>query len=165
MQLKLFFAASLCLLAIFTGAAQGASAPKEAPDFSSPDISGKTQTLSSYRGRIVVLNFWATWCPECVREIPSLNAFAEANKDVAVLGIASERDPDAVGKFLSSSVVKYPIIVDSTGDLFVRKYMVRALPSTIIIDRKGYIAGMFIGAENFQSAGFRDRIKRLRESK
>lgn len=166
MHSKLFFLIGmLCLLLALNGPVQAASAPKLAPDFSAPDVSGTVRTLSSYRGRIVILNFWATWCPECVREIPSLNAFAEANKDVAVLGIASERDPDAIGKFLSSSTIKYPVIVDSTGELFVRKYMVRALPSTIIIDRKGYIAGLIIGAENFQSTGFRDRIKRLKESK
>lgn len=166
MTLKLFFSVVLlCLFFALSSAVQAGSAPKEAPDFSAPDITGKVQNLSSYRGRIVILNFWATWCPECVREIPSLNAFAEANRDVVVLGIASERSPEAVENFLSTSTVKYPIIVDATGDVFVRKYMIRALPSTIIIDRKGFIAGMIFGAENFQSTGFFDRIKRLKEEK
>jgi cytochrome c-type biogenesis protein len=166
MKSKLFFLSGLLFLFVaVAGAVQAASAPKEAPDFSVPDLSGKTQTLSSYRGRIVILNFWATWCPECVRELPSLSAFAEANKDVVVLGIASDRDPGTVGNFLSSSTVKYPIIVDATGDIFVRKYMIRALPSTIIVNRNGFIAGLIIGAEDFQSAGFRERIKRLKETK
>jgi thiol-disulfide isomerase/thioredoxin len=157
----------ICLIIGFTfaGAVQADGVPREAPDFSAPDMSGVVQTLSSYRGRIVVLNFWATWCPECVREIPSLNAFADANKDIVVLGVASERDPEAVRHFIASSTIKYPTIVDSTGDLFVRKYMIRALPSTIIVDRKGFIAGWIVGAENFQSAGFRDRIQRLKEVK
>lgn len=166
MTLKLFFpVVLLCLFLALSGAVQAGSAPKEAPDFSAPDITGKVQNLSSYRGRIVILNFWATWCPECVREIPSLNAFAEANRDVVVLGIASERSPEAVENFLSTSTVKYPIIVDATGDVFVRKYMIRALPSTIIIDRKGFIAGMIFGAENFRSTSFLDRIKLLKEAK
>lgn len=166
MTLKLFFpVVAFCMFFALSSAVQAGSAPKEAPDFSAPDITGKVQNLSSYRGRIVILNFWATWCPECVREIPSLNAFAEANRDVVVLGIASERSPEAVENFLSTSTVKYPIIVDATGDVFVRKYMIRALPSTIIIDRKGFIAGMIFGAENFRSTGFLDRIKRLKEEK
>jgi cytochrome c-type biogenesis protein len=166
MKLKLFFLSGpLCLLLAFSGAVQADGALKEAPDFSAPDVSGVVQTLSSYRGRVVILNFWATWCPECVRELPSLSAFAEANKDVVVLGVASERNPETVRNFLSSAPVKYPTIVDATGDLFVKKYMIRALPSTIIVDRKGFIAGLIFGSENFQSAGFRERIKRLKEAK
>jgi len=162
MRLKLFFLIGLLfLLLAFAGAVHADSAPKEAPNFSAPDLSGKVQTLSSYRGRIVILNFWATWCPECVRELPSLNAFAEANKDVVVLGIASERNPETVRNFLSSSPAKYPMIVDATGDVFVTKYMIRALPCTIILDRKGFITERIFGAENFQSASFREKIKRL----
>jgi cytochrome c-type biogenesis protein len=162
MRSKLFcLLGPLFLLLAFAGAVRADSAPKEAPDFSAPDLSGKVQTLSSYRGRIVILNFWATWCPECVRELPSLSAFAEANKDVVVLGVASERNPETVKNFLISSSAKYPMIVDATGGIFVAKYMIRALPCTIILDRKGFIAERIFGAENFQSAGFREKIKRL----
>ncbi len=166
MKVKLFFLIGpLFLLLALAGAVQADSAPKEAPDFSAPDLFGKVQTLSSYRGRIVILNFWATWCPECVRELPSLSAFAEANKDVVVLGVASERNPETVRNFLSSSPVKYPIIVDASGDVFVTKYMIRALPCTVIVDRKGFIAESIFGAENFQSAGFREKINRLKAAK
>jgi peroxiredoxin len=155
----------LFLLLAFAGAVLADSAPKEAPDFSVPDLSGKVQTLSSYRGRIVVLNFWATWCPECVRELPSLSAFGEANKDVVVLAVASERNPETVRNFLSSSPVKFPLIVDASGDIFVKKYMIRALPSTIIVDRNGFIAERIFGAQNFQSTGFGKKITRLKETK
>jgi len=162
MRLKLFFLIGLLFqFPAFAGAVHADSAPKEAPNFSAPDLSGKVQTLSSYRGRIVILNFWATWCPECVRELPSLSAFAEANKDVVVLGVASERNPETVRDFLSSSPVKFPMIIDATGDIFVTKYMIRALPCTLIVDRKGFIADRIFGAENFQSTGFREKIKRL----
>jgi cytochrome c-type biogenesis protein len=164
MKSKLFFLiGSLFLFLAFAGAVRADSARKEAPDFSAPDLSGKVQTLSSYRGRIVILNFWATWCPECVRELPSLSAFAEADKDVVVLGVASERNPETVRNFLSSSPVKYPSIVDATGDIFVKKYMIRALPCTVILDRKGFIAERIFGAENFQSAGFREKVRKLKE--
>jgi thiol-disulfide isomerase/thioredoxin len=156
---------SLFLLLAFAGAVQADSAPREAPDFSAPDFSGKVQTLSSYRGRIVILNFWATWCQECVRELPSLSAFAEANKDIVVLGVASERNPETIANFLSSSPVKYPMIVDATGDIFVKKYRIRALPCTVIVDRKGFVSERIFGAENFQSTGFREKIQRLKEAK
>ena len=166
MKWKLFFLAGpFFLLLAFVVPAQAADPRKEAPDFAAADLSGKVQALSSYRGRIVILNFWATWCPECVRELPSLNAFAEANRDVAVLGIASERDPETVRRFLSPSPMKFPVIVDATGDIFVRKYMIRALPSTIILDRKGSIAERIFGAEDFQSRSFREKIRRLKEEK
>ncbi|MDA8099308.1 MAG: TlpA disulfide reductase family protein [Nitrospiraceae bacterium] len=156
----------LLLLTLTVGSrAFAAEAPKAAPDFTAPDLSGKTQTLSAYRGRIVVLNFWATWCPECIHELPSLNAFAEANKDVVVLAIASERNPETVRNFLASSPAKYPVIVDSSGDIFVKKYLVRALPSTVIVDQNGNIADRVFGAENFLSKGFQERIKRLQGTK
>lgn len=155
----------LFLFLAFTGAVSAADAPQEAPDFSAPDLAGVVQTLSAYRGRIVILNFWATWCQECIREIPSLNAFAETNKDVVVLGIASERDPETIRNFRASSPIKYPVIVDTTGDVFVKKYLIRALPSTIIVDRKGFIAERLFGAENFQSRGFQEKIQRLQEAK
>lgn len=148
------------LLLAFAGSVHADSAP--APDFSVPDLSGTVQTLSSYRGRIVVLNFWATWCPGCVHELPSLSAFAEADKDVVVLGVASERNLETTRTFLSSSPVKYPVLVDTSGDIFVRKYMIRALPCTVVVDRKGNIAERIFGAQNFQSAGFREKIKRLK---
>lgn len=158
--------AVLCFaLAALPGGLGAAPAMKEAPDFSLPDLSGKVQTLSAYRGRIVVLNFWATWCTECLRELPSLKTFAGANRDVVVLGIASERDPDALRAFLASSPLPYPVVVDATGDVFVKKYLVRALPATIIVDRQGFIAERIFGAEDFQSRGFREKIGRLKEKR
>ncbi len=164
--MKLFIpVGTLFLLLAFAAVVQADNASKEAPGFSASDVSGKVQTLSSYRGRIVILNFWATWCKECVRELPSLSAFAEENKDVVVLGIASERDPETLGKFLSSSPVKFPMIIDATGSLFVTKFMIRSLPCTLILDRNGFIAERIFGAENFQSTGFREKIDRLKKAK
>lgn len=163
MKPKLFLPAGLLVLILaLAGAVQVLGAQAEAPDFSAPDLSGKVRTLSSYQGRIVILNFWATWCPECVRELPSLSAFAAANKDVAVLGVASGRNPETVRSFLSSRPVAFPVLVDTSGDLFVRKYMVRTIPCTVIVDRRGNIAERIFGAEDFQSSGFRKKIERLK---
>ena len=162
---RLYQIVLLFLILAFTSNVSAADAPTEAPDFSAPDLSGTVRTLSAYRGRIVILNFWATWCPECIREIPSLNAFAETNKDVVVLGIASERNPETVRNFRAGSNPNYPVIVDTTGDVFVKKYLVRALPNTVIVDRKGFIAERLFGAENFQSKSFQEKIQRLRDAK
>jgi cytochrome c-type biogenesis protein len=159
---KLFLPAGLFVLILALTAVHARGAQAEAPDFSAPDLSGKVQTLSSYRGRIVVLNFWATWCPECVRELPSLSAFAAANKDVAVLGVTSDRNPETVRTFLSSRPVAYPVLVDTSGEIFVRKYKVRVLPCTVIVDRRGNIAERIFGAEDFQSSRFRKKIERLK---
>ena len=153
----------LALVLALACAARAESA-REAPDFSAPDLSGSIHTLSSHRGKVVILNFWATWCPECVKELPSLSAFAEANKDVVVLGIASERDPETVRKFLSSAPVAYPVLLDASGDIFVRKYLIRALPTTVIVDRNGMIADRLYGAEDFQSARFREKIRKLMQT-
>ncbi len=83
------------------------------PSFSGKDLNGKTQDLSQYRGKMVVVNFWATWCPPCREELPALTIFHEdhKNKDAVVLGVNYEDiDRQQLKRFLDDQLIDYPIV-------------------------------------------------------
>lgn len=136
-----------------------------APDFQLPGLDGRPTRLSDLRGKVVVLNFWATWCPECVIEIPSLNAFADAyrGQDVAILAVSVDKSEEAVREFLVNNAMRFTVLLDREGEVFVGKYTTRALPSTVLIDRSGRIAVRLPGQQDFRSRGFDQRVRELLE--
>jgi peroxiredoxin len=145
----------------------GATVGKPAPDFQITDLSGTVRTLSDLRGSVVVLNFWATWCPECLTEIDSLSSFTDkyGKRGVVVLGISVDKNEASLREFLADHPVKYPVMIDKTGDVFARKYLIRGLPATIIIDRHGTVAAVMLGAQDFLSQEFTEKIEPLLGSK
>ena len=135
---------------------------ESAPNFdlplasNSPAGSGASSVqLADYRGHVLVLNFWAPWCPPCVEEAPSLESFATKARPfgVDVLGasechdceVADEEDPAALGTFISKFQISYPIAHDRSRALATR-YGTLQFPETYIIDRKGRLAEKIIGA-------------------
>lgn len=146
-----FFAAMVIVLSSWSASADAEDV--RAPDFELADLSGGVTRLSALRGKVVVLNFWATWCPECVEEMPSLNAFANRyhSKDVIVLGISVDRSEEAVRKYLKIHPTTFTVLLDGNGDVFVTRYRTRALPTTVIVDRQGAIAARLAGRQNFLS--------------
>lgn len=123
----------LCILALFSGAAL----PAGAEEFSVQDMSGKTHALADYKGRWVLVNFWATWCPPCLEEIPDLIALQEKRKDVVVIGVAMEyRNPQEVSKFVDDNLMSYPIVLGD--DKTVRQFgSVAILPTTLFYNPAG----------------------------
>jgi thiol-disulfide isomerase/thioredoxin len=126
-----------------------------APDFSLQNLSGETVTLSSLAGRAVIINFWATWCPPCRREMPLLEQIQNkyGNKGLTVVGIDVDEPLELVKPYISSVNVSYPIWVDAppgtpgydrTQAIFSRFGGV-GFPSTIFIDRAGIIQNIYIG--------------------
>ncbi|MGM9974777.1 MAG: cytochrome c biogenesis protein CcdA [Clostridiaceae bacterium] len=123
-------------------------------DFTLTDQYGNEHKLSDYKGKVVFLNFWATWCPPCRKEMPDIQAlyekYNENSEDVVILGVASPRtsenpntretDKEGVLDFLEEYDLSFPILFDNTGDVFY-EYYVQSLPTTYLIDKEGNIHG------------------------
>ena len=123
--------------------------------FTLKDQYGKTHTLTDYKGKIIFLNFWATWCPPCRAEMPDIQKLYERSpregKDaVIVLGVAapklgSETDEAGIKAFMDKNGYTYPVLMDKGGRLF-EAYGIRAIPTTYLIDRRGNVIGRVQGA-------------------
>jgi cytochrome c biogenesis protein CcmG/thiol:disulfide interchange protein DsbE len=138
-----------------------ASSRKMAPDFALKDMNGKTVRLSDYRGQVVLLNFWATWCGPCKIEIPWFVEFQRTYKDrgFTVLGVSVDEDGwEAVRPFLASRQVNYPVVV-STLEVEQQYGGVEALPVSFLIDREGRIAATHVGLVTKKT--YEDEIRRL----
>jgi peroxiredoxin len=128
-------------------AVKGDKDRKIAPDFTLKDSDGKTVRLSDYKGKVVLLDFWATWCGPCKIEIPWFMEFEQQFKDkgFAVLGVSMDEDGwGAVKPYLDRLKVNYRIVLgnDKVGDQYGG---VDSLPTTFLIDRQGRIASMHVG--------------------
>jgi len=118
------------------------------PAWQMTDLSGMPVSSTNYSGRILVLNFWATWCPPCLEELPDLNAFHGANSTngVVVIGAAvDEGDRDMVKRFAERNGLKYPIVF-ATPEIQLQFGNVTMLPTTFVIDREGRMVARFLGA-------------------
>ncbi len=128
--------------------AGGAQVGKIAPDFTLTDVNGKQYSLSALRGKVVLVNFWATWCPPCRTEIPSMEKLNTmlAGEDFILLAINIEEDgKDVVQDFLREEPHKFPILLDLKAEV-QEKYGVYRFPETFIVRRDGVIAEHVIGA-------------------
>jgi len=138
---------------------------KKAPDFELKDVSGKAVRLSDYRGKVVLLDFWATWCGPCNIEIPWFEDFQRKYKDrgFEVLGVSMDDDGwKAITPFVAEKKINYRIVLgdDMTGDQYGG---VEALPTTFVIDRDGRIASVHVGLANRKD--FEDAIEKLLDAR
>lgn len=120
-----------------------------APDLRLTDLDGKPVALGDYRGKVVLVNNWATWCPPCRAEMPDLQAYYEthANKDFVIIGIEAGDSPEEVRKFVNTMRLTYPIWLD-VEMVAVSKFRNDSLPSSYLIDRDGIMRAMWMGAIN-----------------
>lgn len=138
---------------------------KVAPDFALKDANGATVKLSDYKGKVVLLDFWATWCGPCKIEIPWFIEFEQAYKDkgFSVVGVSMDEDGwNVVKPYIDARKVNYRILLgtEQVGQLYGG---VDSLPTTYLIDRSGKIAAVHIGLETGKD-GFQNEINRLLEA-
>ncbi len=141
------FAGALCAYLLLRPRAAGIIEPGDpAPAFVLNSLDGKPLALADYRRKVIVLNFWATWCPPCVEETPSLEKFSEAVRplDVVVLGVSVDDDPAALARFVAKYHLTYPIARDP-GRALAAHYGTFKFPETYIIGRDGKVAEKIIG--------------------
>lgn len=138
--------------------------PRPAPDFSLPDMDGKPHKLSDYRGKVVLLNFWATWCPPCRREMPSMEKLYQElkGKPFQVLACDQQEDSDTVfaftGQFEPSP--SFPLLLDSKSAVS-GAYGVPGLPTSFLIDKAGRIVYRAVGGRDFGHPAIRALIEKL----
>lgn len=128
------------------------SPPLAAPDFTLPDMDDEKHALSDFRGKVVMLNFWATWCPPCRREMPSMQRLYEkySERGLVVLAVNQFEDPDLVFEFTGRLSLEptFPIVFDRESRVS-EQYRVKGLPTTYLLDRDGNIRYRAIGGREF----------------
>jgi peroxiredoxin len=133
-------------------ARQSGSTPPQsaalAPEFKLMSLDGTPMSLADLRGKVVLLNFWATWCAPCVSEMPELNALYRQygdEKDFVVVGVNLREQPAEVASFARKRDIAFPLLLDRDGHVTGRDYRVRTLPASVIIDREGQIRDSWSG--------------------
>lgn len=132
-------------------AGPGSLTGRQAPSFPADTLSGGTSSLSAYRGKVVVMNLWASWCPPCRAEMPDLQRLyaSYAGRNVVVLGVDEGESAQRAGAFAQSLAIRYPILIDKQQQ-YGRVYAALGLPTTIIIDQRGTVVRGFDGPLAYQ---------------
>jgi peroxiredoxin len=133
-----------------------------APKFSVVTEDGKTITPSNFGGKLLVLNFWASWCAPCVDETPSLNQFAQvfADKGVVVLGVSGDRNEKLYKQFLSEYEIHFETARDPDADISA-SYGTFLFPDSYIIDPSGKVVEKIINEQNWMDPKFLDHIQKM----
>ena len=148
-RLLRFLAVLLVLPLLFVAACNRGARPSQpglkAPDFTVNDGTTKVH-LADYRGKVVLLNFWATWCPPCQREMPSLARLRAkmAGRPLEVVAISSAETPEEVNAYLSKMKLGFPVLLDTDGSN-TRRWKVFALPTTFVLDAGGRVRHVLTG--------------------
>ena len=140
-----------CVLGLLlAGGAQAAGfearAATPAPGLAANDLKGAPQSLADYRGKVVLLNFWASWCPPCLREMPSMERLRQkmAGRPLAIVALDSAETADEVNAFLSRMKVGFSILLDPDGGN-TKRWKVFALPTTFLLDGEGRVRYVLTG--------------------
>jgi peroxiredoxin len=135
-----------------------------APDFEIPDIDGELKRLSDYRGKVVVLNFWATWCPPCRDEMPAMQHAWEQVRDqnVVFLAVNIGETADEIFTFTGDYDVDFPLLMDQDSSV-IKQWPIRGLPTTYVIDPEGRLAYRAIGGRAWDAPEILDKLRALAE--
>jgi thiol-disulfide isomerase/thioredoxin len=144
---KRFVVLSIIAIALLTGCTdRGVQSDTMAADFSLKDMSGKTVKLSDYKGKVVLLEFWATWCPPCRASVPGLEKLHKAYTDKGLVLLAVSMDEggeDEVRSYIKESGITYTVL-KGTEDIAI-KYQVRSIPMMLVLNKEGKISKRYLG--------------------
>lgn len=126
--------------------------PIPAPDFSLVDMDGETHTLASYKGKPLIINFWATWCPPCRAELPSMNRGWAKIKDegIAMVAVNVGEDEDTIFAFSGDYPIDFTVLLDKSGEI-INKWPIKGLPTTFVLDKQGKLVYRAIGGREWDS--------------
>lgn len=155
-------ATSLLALAFVSACNRGAhpaQTNKPAPDFTVSDGTS-TVHLANYRGQVVLLNFWATWCGPCIVELPSLLQLHRDQPNLVILAVSIDEDPDAYAHFIARRHMDL-ITVRDPSQSAAKLFNTEMWPETYVIDRQGIIRSKYVGAQDWSSPEIRAFLKSL----
>ena len=160
----------LTALSAFSSAQQAGTGLTKIPgtspaaDFLLTDLDGNQHRLSDYRGQVVIINFWATWCPPCRDEMPSMQrAWEQLEKeDILMLGINVGEDEDIIFQFTASYPVEFPLLMDRDSKV-INQWPVNGLPTTFVVDPKGEIVYRAIGGREWDDPQLLDLVRALKQ--
>ena len=168
---KIFFKSTIAAILVFfissVSAEQSLTSlpdPEMAPDFTLADMDGNSHKLSDYRGKPVIINFWATWCPPCREEMPSMerawNKIKEQN--IAMLAINVGEDEDTIFTFMADYPASFTILLDTSGTM-IDQWPVQGLPTTFVVSPDGRLVYRAIGGREWDDEKLLEQIRKLKD--
>jgi peroxiredoxin len=150
------------MAAVIVATAAFAADSGPAPAFTLTDLGGAQGGLSQYRGNVVLVNFWATWCGPCQQEMPLLDAMYKKYKPAGftLIGVNVDKEAPAVKALLERKPVSFPVLLDPANAVS-KAYHVDEMPSSVIVDRKGQIRYVHRGYKPGDENEYQDRIRQL----
>ncbi len=144
---------------------QRISGVREAPSFSMHTVDGQAVDSGSLRGKVVLVNFWATWCGPCKDEMPALERLRRrlSDRQFEVLAVTADQEPEAIRNFAKTLNLEFPILLDETKEVSAA-FGVRGLPTTVVIDRNGRWVGRAVGPRAWDSPATVALFENLTES-
>jgi peroxiredoxin len=135
---------------------------RPAPDFALPDVDGNLHRLSDYRGKVILVNFWATWCPPCRLEMPSMQRAWEklAGEGVVMLAIDVGEDEETVFTFTADYPVEFPLLLDRKAKT-IGEWGVIGLPTSFVVDGRGRVVYRAVGGREWDDPEILRRVREL----
>ncbi|MGC4028401.1 MAG: TlpA disulfide reductase family protein [Steroidobacteraceae bacterium] len=153
---------ALLVAALLSTPALAVAPSGPAPDFRLPSMAGKPVSLDQYKGQVVMINFWASWCGPCRQEMPLLEQLHKKYKPLGftMIGVNVEPDSTLAADWLKATPVTFPILFDTQSEVS-KLYAVAGMPSTVIVDRKGNLRWLHRGYKPGDENQYLDQIRAL----
>jgi peroxiredoxin len=149
----------LCSLLLLSSVAfAGVGKGQKAPDFSLPTLSGEKLSLSSLKGKVVIVDFWAQWCEPCKKELPQLEKLAKefASKNVVILAVNLDKSKDNAKRLAQQLGLTLPVLLDPAGSV-AATYDLPKMPTSFVVDKKGIVRFVH---EGFEGSGDVERFRK-----